>query len=185
MPLRTREELQRGVVDVCYVADQLALVFPWHFDIRPKLLNMGIAEDKLFGLNHAVLESSLLSLRLLDEFFWDGIQDPNDRRMARKHDDISAWQYPNSIGYETFLKRAERESINKYLTHMTTLRAKEQDWWPLLSQKVPIALTQVEKFLGYIVGSGVTYLPTDRTIEDISERQQVFDYVRNIIKNSR
>jgi hypothetical protein len=88
-------------------------------------------------IRNAAIESSLLSLRIVDEFFSKANVQP---------DDFRAHQFDKSAHAE-ILDGNERIAINKYLAHLTTHRTTPKNWEPVLRGKVPRAEAEIANFL--------------------------------------
>src|SRR6187401_86823 len=84
----TLEQLRYGIVDFCCVLDQAFTGFMWNWVYLPKFSAVNIKPDNgVMGLDevmgrvkNATIESSLISLRVLDEFFGDTGVRPGDIR---------------------------------------------------------------------------------------------------------
>src|SRR5438445_610910 len=121
----TVEQLRRGVADFCSLLDQAAVGFAWHWLILPWLVEEqkrhdqtvkgpGIAMDVI---GNATVESSLISIRALDEFF-----DPREGRS----NDIRSHHY---VGYRSpgrFLEKQEFDTIGRRIAHLTLDRADDE-----------------------------------------------------------
>jgi hypothetical protein len=84
----------------------------------------GTETQRLIG--NALLESALIHLRALDDFFY---REPN----KDTKDDVFAVDYAGGWTLIPLLTKDERADINKRLAHITTRRTREPRKWELSS----------------------------------------------------
>jgi len=149
---RSRSELHDALVHVRYTIDQSISTLYW-----------GVLESKLplDGMQRAIfanacIESTLVSLRILNEFF----------TREKTEDRITASHYP---GYRTpgpFLSKPDLQRINDHLAHLTWQRlTKPAAQWPhrlFLSALIPC-----QHFLHYLLREFLP--PADREHALISQ----------------
>jgi hypothetical protein len=109
----TISQLQGAVRDFCTVLDQVSVPFFWESYYHPQFRNIDIPQDKLGVLFNSTIESSLLNIRIINDFFAGG-GFPTD---------IKARHYGGFVPNGEFLTKEEREEINKHLAHLTIERA--------------------------------------------------------------
>ena len=109
----TTEQLRGGARDFCTVLDQVPSAYMWEDYFSEKLTTSSVAPNALEALRNATIESSLLSIRLLNDFF-----------LPRRYPtDIRAEDYAGYASPGQFLDSAEARALNKHLAHLTTERA--------------------------------------------------------------
>jgi hypothetical protein len=107
------DQLRGGARDFCFVLDQVSLAFMWEFYFSQKFAASSVGTNAMEVLRNATIGSSLLSLRLLNDFF-----------LPRRYpNDIRAEDYVGYASPAQFLDTAEARSLNKHLAHLTTERA--------------------------------------------------------------
>ena len=111
--LHTTEQLRGGARDFCAVLDQAPSAFVWESYFSRAFAENPVPADSLQALRNATIESSLLSIRILNDFF-------AQRRFST---DIRAGEYQGYTSPGEFLSSQEVRNINKYLAHLTTERA--------------------------------------------------------------
>ena len=167
-------QLQGGARDFCAVLDQAPTAFFWDSYFLPRFQNDTVATDMLENLRNATIESSLWSIRMLNDFFRaDGFQT-----------DIKAHHYDNFCAPEEFLSSNERTDINKHLAHLTTERAdifpKSWDYYDLVVR----AHNTAQLFILFLLSpAGVAYRPTEIALESRLAMCQGFEsHVRTYLK---
>jgi hypothetical protein len=139
-PLKTKhrdDELQKCVIDVTYLVQQIAAIYVWWGRIFPKLQDpMRDPTPENWLIYNAVLESWCLSIRSLNEFF---------NAEQKKDDDIMARHY----GYyeKNFLEPDEAKDIHKRLAHLTTKRSDKTPWD---KEFTPKSLAAAKRFLMHL-----------------------------------
>ena len=130
-----------------YTFSQSASAFVWCFaEARnPTLRNLRGYEIQ--SLRNATIESSLISLRALHDFFSPY---PSGKRTARNDQDgdVRAVDY----GYQTkggFLSIADKTEINKRAAHICLRRLKSHTGWDFRSHMNP-AINRMLDFLNYL-----------------------------------
>jgi hypothetical protein len=111
--LHTTEQLRGGARDFCAVLDQAPSAFVWESNFSHAFAENSVPADSLQALRNATIESSLLSIRILNDFF-------AQRRFST---DIRAGEYQGYTSPGEFLSSQEVRDLNKYLAHLTTERA--------------------------------------------------------------
>jgi len=149
-------QLQCGARDFCAVLDQAPTAFFWESFFLPRFQRDALSADKLDNIYNATIESSLLSIRILNDFF----------RADGFPTDIKAHHYNGFSSPGEFLTSAERTDINKHLAHLTTERADAfPKPWPLYDLVVR-AHNAAEPFIGFLLSPcGAGYRPTDFDLE--------------------
>lgn len=145
--MRTRKELKRGLNEVLMGIFQTAL-FPFKVNIveileshRPK-----IVEDIKKSMGNAILESTLIHLRALDDFF-DCRPKPN-----RHEDDMRAYEFGYNVPNARFLDEQQRIAINKRMAHLSWERSKEFKGHHVVKHQIN-ALNRMIHFLDFILSS--------------------------------
>jgi hypothetical protein len=157
----TLEQLRRGIEDFCAVVDQAAIGFMWNWIFFPKFLKSGVKQEDsvvtpdevLEVVRKATIENSLISLRVLDEFFADTGVRPGD---------IRSHHYEGYRSPGRFLTRQEYDLIGRRITHLTVDRAdSSQDPWKI-TDLIARSCQRSDNFLTFIVeGGGTKYLPAE------------------------
>jgi hypothetical protein len=111
--LHTTEQLRRGARDFCAVLDQAPSAFVWESYFSRAFAENAVPADSLQALRNATIESSLLSIRILNDFF----------AQRRFPTDIRAGEYQGYTSPGEFLSSQEVRALNNYLAHLTTERA--------------------------------------------------------------
>lgn len=96
----------------------------------------------LRGIHDACLDSTLMALRDLDDFFTPGRGRPDDLKAS-------------VFGFEKnckFLTASERESIDKLVAHSTLRGAQKQPGWDIL-ELVSKGVSQSQNFLDWIIAT--------------------------------
>ncbi|HEV3392932.1 MAG TPA: hypothetical protein VG103_05420 [Chthoniobacterales bacterium] len=155
----TVEQLRRGVIDFCSLLDQAAVAFAWEWLILPHPMEETKKQDKaVIGpgiamevIGNATVESSLISIRALDEFFDPGDGRPND---IRSHY-YSGYRSPGH-----FLQNPEFHTIGRRIAHLTLDRVDDSTKPWQITELITRAYKLSENFLSFVVeGEGKQYLP--------------------------
>ena len=119
----------------------------YHVEVIPVLRNNQISEDTIHIVNNASLESQLLFLRKLNEFFKPL---PKDRTL--EPDDLRAEHYTGFQSPGGFLNRTEVIEINKRVGHITLkeVRKKKMDWRQLVQGCLPLAIDRLLTFFQFL-----------------------------------
>jgi hypothetical protein len=113
-----------------------------------------ITDHDLSVIYNAIVESSLLSLRVMNELF---------RPNPTMPDDMRSEQYPGFSGNAPFLTRDESDEIHKYLAHLTVIRAiKKPRGWKI--EWFTRAFGAADRFLEY-VESRPEFVPTGKDVK--------------------
>ncbi|HEV2966267.1 MAG TPA: hypothetical protein VGW97_05070 [Chthoniobacterales bacterium] len=114
------------------------------------VIGPGITMDVI---GNATIESSLMSIRALDEFF-----DPRDARP----NDIRSHHYRHYLSPGRFLSKLEFDTIGRRIAHLTLDRADDPTKPWQITELIKRAYEPSENFLAFIVeGEGKQYLPDD------------------------
>lgn len=137
----TAVELEKGLDDVYYEIEQLAAT--------------AVGATNLGNLNNAIIESRLLHVRTLMDFFEESPQPQDD--ILSTHYGFPARKVPIDAVY--------RERLNKDLAHLTYSRTKRtaaDKWWPQERVVLPI-LEVCQSFIGHVLASRSTFSILGRT----------------------
>lgn len=150
--MHTLEQLRGGSRDFCAVLDQAPSAYVWESYFAKVFGQISIPPDSLLALRNAAIESSLFSVRILNDFF----------APRRYPTDIRASDYNGYASPGPFLTVEEGKDLNKYLAHLTTERAEFSPklWsiYDLLRRAHDTAVT----FLRFLLSSeGAKYHPDD------------------------
>lgn len=92
------------------------------------------------AMNNAAVESSLINIRALNEFFKGG----------GREEDIRAHHFPGNFSKGPFLSRSEEERIHKLLAHLTARRLEGDSMsWDLFGHMID-ALKRALEFLQHL-----------------------------------
>jgi hypothetical protein len=183
--LHTLEQLRRGIVDFCYVLDQAFIGFMWTWVYLPEFSRLDIRSDNpvmdldaaLKIVQNATIESSLLSLRVLDEFFADtGI----------RAGDIRSHHYQGYCSPGRFLRPEEYALIGRRVAHLTVDHSSREPWQ--MTELIAKCCAPSENFLAFIVeGAGRNYLPGASF--DVASRLHVCrrmdEFMQNVLRRNR
>lgn len=155
-----RVMLLRALLDVRYIIDQALAWLLW--DVRKTEFSAWPEEQRAI-LKNACIESSLLSIRILNEFF----------RNERTKQLIKAVHYMGSDSPGPFLDGAEAQKINDHLAHLTWARL-EDDAPPWSEELTARALERCHVFLAFILEYFLTtsdseHAPCTQEFEAITE----------------
>ena len=131
----TPDELEQAFDDIGYVILQACVAHDlYHIEVVPVLREKGIAEDAISIVNNASLESRLLFLRKLNEFF--------ERLPAKKEDDLRAEHYFGFQSPGPFLSDQDEAELHKRVGHITLkgVREGKKDWASLIKGSVPVPM---------------------------------------------
>jgi hypothetical protein len=134
--IKSRGELHDALVHVRYTIDQSISTLYWSV-LEPKL-PLDEMQKAIFA--NACIESTLVSLRILNEFF----------AREKTKDRITASHYP---GFQTpgpFLSKSDLQRINDHLAHLTWQRLTEPST-PWSHQLLSSALVPCRQFLQYLL----------------------------------
>jgi len=136
----TREQLEQAVSVICKVIGQIPCFHIYEEYIARRFGN-DEAERALKAMMHnAVLDSALLNLRCLNEFF-----KPNGRQ-----DDIRAYHFPGLSMQPFLISPDDEQAIHKHLAHLTATRSNTtaKPWG--LDQMTIFGLQHGIQFLSFI-----------------------------------
>ena len=109
----TDDQLRGGARDFCAVLAQVPLAFMWESYFTRAFATSSVPTNVKEVLRNATIESSLLNIRLLNDFF----------APRRYPTDIRAEDYVGYVSPGQFLDSDEARALNKRLAHLTTERA--------------------------------------------------------------
>ena len=114
-------------------------------DNRPALRRSGIHEDLIQAQNNASLESQLLFLRKLNEFFKHL---PTEKEKPLKEDDLRAEHYSGFKSPGAFLSRPDQDELHKRVGHVTLMEVRygKKNWTELVTGAMPIAVDRLHEF---------------------------------------
>lgn len=145
---RTPDELERAIEDIGYVIHQTFTAHQiFHGNIIAVLRKDGIDEDLIHGLNNASLESQLLFLRKLNEFFKHL---PKNREL--EEDDLRAEHYSGFQSPGAFLRGPDEKEIHRRVGHITLLQVRygPKNWAELINSSLPVAVDRLLQFFVFL-----------------------------------
>jgi hypothetical protein len=115
--------------------------------IVPTLRKSGIHENLIHPLNNASLESQLLFLGKLNEFFKPL---PTDKELEK--DDLRAEHYSGFKSPGRFLSGADEKEIHKRVGHITLMNVRygRKNWRELINGSLPIAVDRLLQFFCFL-----------------------------------
>lgn len=118
--MKSNAALRSGVRDFCSVLDQSAVGFYWIWILWPKLESQGLPRDEsIDAVRNATIESSLVAIRAIDEFF---------SAKAGRPTDIRAMDYSGFSPPSRFLEKCEFDLIGRRIAHLTVDRTDNEPW---------------------------------------------------------
>ena len=158
--------LLAGILHIRYTIDQLVAVLLWH--IREGESPWVAHDNDVF--RNACLESSLINLRILDEFF-----SPTGNKNRIKARFYDGYRLPSNTH---ILDKSERQKINDYLAHLTWARV-DGGSAACAHESIYRCLPIVVHFLSYLL---VRFLqPQDDEYTNVKELR---DSLRRLIGSS-
>ena len=155
-----REHLVAALVHVRYTIDQLLAWLLFH--VREKEFASWPIEQQLI-LSNACIESGLLSLRILNEFF----------KREKTKELIKASHYMGDASPDSFLTSDEEQRINDHLAHLTWERLSNPSppWSEELTAR---ALERCHRFLAHVLKNLLTnedqeHAPCTQEVEAITQ----------------
>jgi hypothetical protein len=145
---RTPEELEQALKDIGYVILQgFAAHQMFRDDIVPALRKSGIHENLIHPINNASLESQLLFLRKLNEFF-----KPLPPGKKLEKDDLRAEHYSGFKSPGRFLSRADEKEIHRRIGHITLMNVRhgQKNWSELITGSLPLAVDRLLQFFCFL-----------------------------------
>ena len=106
------DQLRGGARDFCAVLGQVPLAFMWESYFTLAFATSSVPPNVKEALHNATIESSLLNIRLLNDFF----------APRRYPTHIRAEDYVGYASPGQFLDSDEARAPNKHLAHLTTER---------------------------------------------------------------
>lgn len=147
---RTPDELEQALEDIGYVILQCFAAHQiFHNTIAPTLRKSGIHENLIHAHNNASLESQLLFLRKLNEFFKHL---PTEEEKPLKEDDLRAEHYKDFRSPGPFLSGPDEDELHKRVGHITLIEVRrgKKDWTELVKSSLPIAVDRLLKFFCFL-----------------------------------
>jgi hypothetical protein len=147
MKERTPDELERAIEHIGYAVLQGFVAHQiFHDSIVPALRKNGIHEDLIHAQNNASLESQLLFLRKLNEFF------KSVSIGKLKEDDLRAEHYSGFESMGTFLSDLDEDEIHKRVGHITLIEVRhgKKNWAELVKGCLPIAVDRLLQFFLFL-----------------------------------
>jgi len=144
----TPDELEKAIEDIGYVILQACLAHDLYFvEVIPVLRRTGISEETIKIANNASLESQLLFLRKLNEFF--------EPLPVKKEDDLRAEHYFGFKSRGPFLRDQDEAELHKRIGHITLseVRRGKKDWTELVKSYVLIAVKRSLEFFRFLRAS--------------------------------
>ena len=139
--------------------DQAAVGFMWNWVLSPAILRTGVKHDEHFVkpdeamevVRNATIESSLIAIRVIDEFF---------ATSGERSGDIRSHHYAGYSSPGRFLEKSEYDRIGRSVAHLTVDRAdSSQNPWQIV-ELIRRSYVPSENFLAFIVeGAGTKFLP--------------------------
>ena len=141
----TPDELERAFDDIGYALLQGCLAHQlYNVEVVPVLKRDGIPEETIQIINNASLESQLLFLRKLNEFF---------RPLPTgKEDDLRAEHYAKFKSPGPFLSSSDEQEIHKRVGHITLSEARhgKKNWAELVENSVSVAVDRLLEFFRFL-----------------------------------
>jgi hypothetical protein len=169
-PAPPADTLRAAVVDFCQILDRVPAVHFWDSRICDSVNSDAIDHDVLESIRNSLIESSLLSIRILDGFFRD----------EGFPTDVKWYHYSGFNSSGGFLTDSERIAINKYVAHMTVERAEMPNPGWYLYRHIVQCYMQSAVFLTYIQSAAGAHYKPD--IVDISSRLLLADRIESDIR---
>jgi len=137
----TLDQLRGGARDFCAVLDQVPSAFMWEYYFSRAFAARPVPQNAMEALRNAMIASSLLSIRILNDFF----------ALRQRPTDIRAEDYTGYSSPGQFLQSDEVWALNKHLAHLTTKRAESvpRGWYiyDMIRRTHDVAVTFI-RFLG-------------------------------------
>ncbi len=136
----TPEQLDGAILTVCRIIGQLPCFHFYEMHVAPRF-GKKVEEVSLSAMmNNAALDSALINLRCLHEFFCD----------LPRNDDIRCCHFGNAM-LQPFLVGGAEKEIHKHLAHVTATRAvaTQKPWY--LDLMVMAGLQRGAEFLIFVV----------------------------------
>jgi hypothetical protein len=144
------DELEKGIEHIGYATLQACVAHDlYHIEVIPVLRKNGISEDAIHIVNNASLESQLLFLRKLNEFFK---RLPKEKEKPLKEDDLRAEHYFGFKSPGPFLDDSAEKEIHKAVAHITLREVREgkKNWTELIRGSVPKAIITSLEFFRFL-----------------------------------
>lgn len=124
----SKEEAFKALPDLLYVIDQCMAYHVWALRIKPILEGVGkrLVDDSVFQLiENSTIESTLIFLRKLNEFFGTRRQNPND-------DALRAYHFGDFKDNGWFLTKTEYDELHIRVGHISVEEVRHgKKVWPM------------------------------------------------------
>jgi hypothetical protein len=178
---RTPDELERAIeAEIASAILQGCLAHQlYHAEVIPILRKNGVSEYTISALNNASLESQLLFLRKLNEFFE---QLPKEKDRPLKEDDLRAEHYFGFKSPGPFLKDSDEKEIHKRVGHITLIEVRHgpKDWAELVKSSLPIAVDGLLEFFRFLYDSDQLSNPSRKHVQFYIER---LDHIKELLNH--
>jgi hypothetical protein len=156
---------------------QVFTVHIWNAKGKRALSNSGLRVGEIQLLENAALESTLMSLRDIDDFF--------DDVSASKPDDLRVADFGVFAHSGRYLTRTERQILNKALAHLTDFRITEAPEVDTIdgTEAIAKAVNKIEKFLEFLANEFSLTHP--HLIEGIENTKQLMLLNLNDLKQTQ
>src|SRR5690242_6443302 len=143
-------QLRGGARDFCFVLDQVSLAFMWECCFSQQFATSSVPLNAMEALRNSTIQSSLLNLRLLNDFF-----------LPRRYPaDIRAEDYVGYASPGQFLDTDEVRALSKHIAHLTTERADDYRRGWSIYDMVRRAHDAAVTFITFLVSAqGAQYRP--------------------------
>jgi hypothetical protein len=112
------EEKMQAVELLINRLNQAFVLYFWVKTVRPMLATHPKFQDHHFGIRtveHACVQSFLINVRALDDFF----AKQDEKNHQHRDDDTHAYDFSSCKSLKRFLNQEERNSINRWVSHPT------------------------------------------------------------------
>jgi hypothetical protein len=171
---QTNFDFMQGWRRIAELSNFMLSYYFWMTRIRPKCPKDEALERAYPAIDNATIESSLLSIRILDDFF---------SVSKKKPDDVIASDFDGSPASTAFLTKNQREDINKTIAHLTTTRLEPAGMKYPYASMLKGAIPQCTDFLEFVLSSGkvtkeedVLFLKDTRDILNAIMKTYVAEY---------
>jgi hypothetical protein len=148
MRVRTADELEQAIKEIFYAFQQLTALRLFQKNIIPVLAEKNL-QNEIGSLNNTSLESHLMFLRKLNEFFGHL---PKEKDRSLREDDLRAEHYSGFESPGPVLSDQDEAEIHKRVGHITLIEVRHgpKDWAELVKSSMPIAVDRLLQFLCFL-----------------------------------
>jgi hypothetical protein len=151
----TSEELEKALkMDIGYVILQTFPALKQFHDVIVPVLQKNGFKEEISVLNNASLESQLLFLRKVNEFFMRLPENEPDKQKRKrlKEDDLRAEHYTGFTSPGPFLSETDEAELHKRVGHITLIEVRygKKDWEELISTSMPVAIDRMIEFCRFL-----------------------------------